>query len=228
MLTSIDGKVTGRYLDREECQPFVQDYYRILDEFQTNNWICGRTTFEEIIGHTVLDVTEFEGQEVERVDYIANSQASSLAIALDPSGKLTWQQNTIGEGYAERSNDHIVTVLSENVTDAYLAYLQSIGVSYIFAGKTRELEIPLLLEKLHRYFHLEKFYLLGGGIINGFFAKAEVVDEISLLIAPLIEGNCQSKSLFEMSSAYEVQASYRLVEMKNLDSGALHLTYRKK
>lgn len=87
MLTSIDGRVTGRYLDREECQPFVQDYYRILDEFQTNNWICGRTTFEEIIGHTVLDLKEFEGQEVERVDYIANSQASSLAIALDPSGK---------------------------------------------------------------------------------------------------------------------------------------------
>ncbi|MGT2836105.1 dihydrofolate reductase family protein [Streptococcus macacae] len=141
-----------------------------------------------------LDLQAFAGQTVKRQDFIADEAATSFAIALDPSGKLAWGSSTIGEEFPERHGDHVVTILSETVSDAYLAYLQSVGVSYIFAGQNRDLDVQLILEKLQRYFQLETFYLLGGGIINGAFAKAELIDEVSLVLAPLIEGNSDTRA----------------------------------
>lgn len=229
MLVSLDGRVTGGYLERPECEPYIEDYYRILEAYQGNNWICGRTTFAEFIPKTSeLDLNPFAGQVVERTDFIADETATSFAIALDPSGKLGWTQAVIGEEFPQRQGDHIVTVLSEAVSDSYLAYLQSIGVSYIFAGQDRELDVTLILEKLHQYFKLDSFYLLGGGIINGAFAKAELVDEISMVLAPMIEGNSDSRALFEFGDhPYTIQSQYSLDDTIRLESGALHLTYRK-
>nr|WP_268741102.1 dihydrofolate reductase family protein [Streptococcus macacae] len=195
MLLSMDGRVTGQYLEREDCKPYIEDYYQILEAYQGNNWICGRATFAEFVPLvSELDLQAFAGQTVKRQDFIADEAATSFAIALDPSGKLAWGSSTIGEEFPERHGDHVVTILSETVSDAYLAYLQSVGVSYIFAGQNRDLDVQLILEKLQRYFQLETFYLLGGGIINGAFAKAELIDEVSLVLAPLIEGNSDTRA----------------------------------
>lgn len=61
-----------------------------------------------------------------------------------------------------------VEVLCETVSDEYLAYLQDIGVSYIFAGKD-QLNVMLAVEKLSKLFGIKKLMLEGGSIINGAF-----------------------------------------------------------
>ena len=50
-------------------------------------------------------------------------------------GKLGWTTSKIVDEDPGYGNAHIIEVLCEDASDAYLAYLQSIGVSYIFAGK---------------------------------------------------------------------------------------------
>ena len=69
----------------------------------------------------------------------------------------------------------------------YLSYLQNQGVSYLFAGEER-LNCTLLLEKLHRLFGINKLMLAGGGIVNGSFLAENLVDELSLVIAPVADG----------------------------------------
>lgn len=201
MLVSLDGRVAGDYLEQPTCQPFIEDYGRILADYQAQAWICGRTAFEEGLGSR---------------------------SPLDSSGKLTWTKGRIGDEYQERKGDLVVTVLSERVADAYLAYLRSIGVSYIFAGKTRDLDPVQLLDKLHQYFGLTDLYLLGGGVIDGVFAQAETIDRISLVMAPLVEGTRSSRSLFDFGdTAYSLQSQYHLSQCQPLDSGGLHLVYQK-
>jgi 2,5-diamino-6-(ribosylamino)-4(3H)-pyrimidinone 5'-phosphate reductase len=54
-------------------------------------------------------------QPIPRTDFIAKHDAKSHAIALDPSGKLGWESSCI-------DGEHAITVLTEAVSDPYLAF----------------------------------------------------------------------------------------------------------
>ena len=88
-----------------------------------------------------------------RTDFVAPHGADSFAIALDPSGKLTWRSGAIDE-------EHVITVLSEQVSDDYLAFLRDKGVSYLFGGR-EELDLSKVLQKLRSSFGIRRL-LLGG------------------------------------------------------------------
>jgi riboflavin biosynthesis pyrimidine reductase len=62
--------------------------------------------------------------------------------------------------------NHIIELLTEQVPDAYLNYLQKLGISYIFGGKER-LDFTVVLKKLKHLFSIDQLILEGGGTING-------------------------------------------------------------
>jgi len=145
MTTSIDGKVTGEFLNREECVPATEEYFRLNREFPAEAFACGRVTMEEsFTGGWYPDLSEYEGVKG-REDFIANQAAARYAIAFDRKGKLGWKTSEIEDEDPGYGGAHIVEVLCEDVKDAYLAFLQNIGVSYIFAGKT-EMVLDMALE----------------------------------------------------------------------------------
>ena len=84
--------------------------------------------------------------------------------------------------------------MTENVKDEYLAYLRSIGLSYIICGKD-DIDLDICLEKLRLKFGIKVLLLEGGSLINGSFMKAGVIDEISLVQVPL-NGEESDKPLF--------------------------------
>ena len=63
-----------------------------------------------------------------------------------------------GEGY-------VIELLTEQVSDAYLAFLQEMQISYLFVGKDT-LDFTLAVQKLKKLFGIEKLKLSGGGILN--------------------------------------------------------------
>ena len=56
--------------------------------------------------------------------------------------------------------------------------------------------MALALRKLKERFGIEKLLLEGGSTINGAFARAGVVDELSLVVAPVLAA-AEDKPLFE-------------------------------
>ena len=94
---------------------------------------------------------------------------------------------------------HVITVLQENVSDAYIAHLRHAGVSYVFAGKD-SLDLPLAVRKLKEQFGIEKMLLSGGGIVDWAFLQAGLIDEISLVIPPVIDGGTGLASAFDDSA----------------------------
>ncbi len=72
--------------------------------------------------------------------------------------------------------------------------MQNIVVPYIFTGKD-ELNLSLALDKRHRLFGIKKLFLEGGSIINGAIERKNAIDELSLVVAPIIAGT-EGKPLF--------------------------------
>lgn len=222
MTMSIDGKVTGDFLSKPECESATESYYQINRDYHADAFACGRVTMEESFTHGYQpDLSEYANSNVQREDYIADKDAGFFAVAFDRHGRLGWQTAEIIDDDPGYDNAHIIEVLCEDASNAYLAYLQSIGVSYIFAGK-EELNLLLVLDKLYRLFGIKKLLLEGGSIINGAFERENVIDELSLVVATMIAGT-EGKTLFYES---EIQ-NYTLTETKLLPDSTVWLHYLK-
>lgn len=223
MTVSIDGKVTGTFLGREECVPATEEYYRLNREMSAEAFACGRVTMEEsFTGGWYPDLNEFVNAKMNREDFIANQDASRYAIAFDRKGRLGWKTSRIEDEDPGYGGAHIVEVLCEEVDDAYLAYLQSVGVSYIFAGKS-EMNLELALEKLWSNFFINDLLLEGGSEINSTFERAGLIDELSLVQTSVI-ADTDSKPLFEQSSLED----YILKEAKVVSDSVLYLRFLQK
>jgi len=227
MLTSLDGKIIGDYLKVERVAYFTDEYEKIHGRYGCKAWMCGRVTMEEhfTFGHK-LDLAQENIETIPRIDHVANKDAKTYVIAVDPSGKLGWTENAIAPWNEHRFEDHIVEVLTEQVSDAYLAHLKKIGISYIFGGKER-LNFSLVVEKLKKLFSIDKLMLEGGGFLNGSFLNEGLIDELSLILVPIADSASNSVTLFETSSFLKKPqpVNFFLKEVEKLNDDGLWMKY---
>src|SRR5262249_5794926 len=119
--------------------------------------------------------------------------------------------------------------LTEQVPDSYLTGLRTDGVSYIFAGEQR-IDLALALQVLTRELGTKRLLLEGGGKINGAFLRAGLIDEISLVIQPAIDGTQGAPSVFDSDNDEAgLQSpinSMVLTSSQMLEDGAVWLRYQ--
>ena len=166
------------------------------------------------------DLSEFE-PAYSPMDYLVDEITGFYAVAFDPHGRLGWKSNRIIDVDEDPGYDkaQLIEVLTHDVDLRYLTYLQSMEIPYIFAGDTK-IDMEEALFKLRSYFGIKTLLLEGGSILNGAFQRAGVIDELSLVVDPVIGG--EGKHLCMDSKVEE----YRLVDLKNHD-GILWLNYKK-
>ena len=195
MTTTMDGKINGAFLEAESVQPVNEFYYQCHRQFKTDAFLCGRVTMQEsFTGEELPDLTPWQGQTFPREDFAAKSDAAFYAVALDPKGKLNWAADHITDEDPGYNNAHIIEILTENVSDAYLGFLRSKGISYLFAGK-EQVDLPLAMEKLTALFGIKSLLLEGGGVTALGFAQTDLIDEVSFLMAP-VTGEPDAMGLF--------------------------------
>ena len=192
MMASVDGRIV---VDGWPLDPEARKQYELIHaSHEPDGWICGRVTMEPFAKHLRPEaevVREHRG-DAPREDFRAPGEHDSFAFAIDPSGRLAWESNDI-------DGDHVVTILSERVSDDYLAFLRERGVSYLLAG-SRDVDLSLALEKIGERFGVRTLLLEGGGRINGGMLRAGLVDEVSLLIAPIADGRVGTPALFDIDA----------------------------
>ncbi|HET7229251.1 MAG TPA: RibD family protein [Longimicrobium sp.] len=190
MLASTDGRILT---DGWPLSPEGRRQYEVVHEsYEAGGWICGRVTMEEHFAQGVRADDEIarEHHGAPRDDYRAPGEHDSFAFAVDSSGRLAWDTNDI-------DGDHVVAILSERVSDEYLAFLREHGVSYLLAG-SREVDLALALGKISKSFGVRTLMLEGGGRINGGMLRAGLIDEVSLLLAPVADGRMGTPALFDV------------------------------
>ena len=222
MVTSIDGKVTGDFLSGSNSEKAIELYYDINRKLKSNGFICGRVTMESsFTGGWYPDLSEFDPYEA--LDYIPKDLSEFYAVAFDTNGKLGWKKNVIIDPDEDPGYDgaQIVEVLSENVDMRYLGYLRSLNIPYIFAGKDK-IDVNIALDKLKKHFNADRLLLEGGSIINGAFLDANAVDELSIVVAPIIADK-DDKPLFMNSNT----SDFELINSAE-KSNVIFMNYKRK
>ena len=225
ILQSVDGNIDGSFFNRPETMPALREFSRIREEYACDAVISGATTASEIYASITTDNLPEVQETYPHTDWQA-AKADKYAVIVDGEGKIHWQS-----GIVERRGDkmHVITILQENVSDAYIAQLRQAGVSYVFAGKD-SLDLPLAVRKLKEQFGIEKMLLSGGGIVDWAFLQAGLIDEISLIIPPVIDGGTGLASAFD-DSAFAANHSPKplsLIDVQRLDGDCIWLRYQTK
>ena len=97
---------------------------------------------------------------------------------------------------ADCGGDAVLVILTERVPDSHLAGLRGDGVSYLFAGQS-EIDLAAALETLNRELGVKRLFLEGGGGANGALLRAGLVDEISVVICPVVDGSAAAPAVFD-------------------------------
>jgi riboflavin biosynthesis pyrimidine reductase len=214
MGSSVDGKTDGaamRDVMREG------EYEALHQKLGGDAWICGRTTMQQHFAEPEPFVSKTNTPAGPQPVCVAK-RAKSYAISVDTTGKLNWASNDL-------SGDHLICVLSEKVPTDYLAMLREKQISYIVCGQT-SIDLTQAVRLLGEHFGIRTLLLEGGGHINGGFLKAGLVDELSLLVVPCIDGRHNIAAVFDGISAENYSpARLRLKSLEERPGDALWLRY---
>jgi 2,5-diamino-6-(ribosylamino)-4(3H)-pyrimidinone 5'-phosphate reductase len=192
MATSLDGRIVVDGWPESVAAAVRREYEHVHGSYDADGWICGRVTMEPFAKRTRSEAEvarEYSGATA-REDFRAPGDFETFAFAIDPRGRLAWESNDI-------DGDHVVAILSERVSDDYLAFLRGRGVSYVLAGKP-DVDLPLALDTIGERFDVKTLMLEGGGRINGGMLAAGLIDEVSVILAPAVDGRVGTPALFDL------------------------------
>ena len=210
MLISIDGKITGEYMNTKTAEILCEEYYRINREYKADAFLCGRITMEgSFTNYKKPNLSPYKGVKVKREDKVSKIH-DYFAVSFDPKGKVGWYSSEIKDEDPGYDNAHIIEVLTEKVTDEYLAYLNDLGISYIFCGK-EEIDVKVACQKLYSLFGIKKLAVEGGGVTDGAFLESGIIDELSLVVVPIVDGDKSGIDLFANKKRDRLQAKQKSV-----------------
>lgn len=227
MMTSLDGKIMGGYMDTPQGTAAGDVFYDIAfgkkPYYKHQGWLSGRVTTDDNFTFYKAPALDENAPEVPAGDFIAQPDFGMYYVSIDPHGKLGWESATLH--YVD-TTAHVVEVLTEQVSNAYKAFLRKLGISYIIAGKT-ELDYALALAKLKENFHIETLMLGGGGVLNWSFLQAGMCDEVSIVLAAAADGSPDTPPLFRAQKGLSQNQpiGFTLKEAKVMDGNSVWLRY---
>jgi 2,5-diamino-6-(ribosylamino)-4(3H)-pyrimidinone 5'-phosphate reductase len=219
MVASIDGRIVVDGWPDAISATVRRLYEEVHAAYAADGWLCGRVTMEPFAKRlrSAAEV-EREHRGPPREDFVAPGEHASFAFGVDPAGRLAWESNDI-------AGDHVVAVLSDRVSDDHLAFLRERGVSYLLAGAPY-VDLPLALDKIGARFGVKTLMLEGGGGINGGMLRAGLVDEVSLLVAPVVDGRTGTPALFDVAAGAAALGRLALDHVERRAGGVLWLRYQ--
>jgi riboflavin biosynthesis pyrimidine reductase len=215
MTASLDGRtLPSRWIPKTRNAGDI--YERIHEKLDGDAWLVGRVTGADFSKRGAYDAPV--SAPIPRENWIFVKDADQYAIIIDAHGKVAWGRSDIG-------GDPIVAVLSRSVSDRHLAGLRADKVSYIFAGET-DADLNTALVALNHELGVKRLLVEGGGNINGGFLAAGLIDEISLILQPAIDGKPGAPALFETTDQSAAIKAIALLDCEPQPDGLIWMRYK--
>jgi riboflavin biosynthesis pyrimidine reductase len=219
MLVSLDGRIhPSRWTSSPDGArgDWSRLYEQVHETLNGDAWLVGRVTMAEMSKaepHPPATVGK-----VARPHHFVRRDAGSYAVALDRGAKLHFDRPDIG-------GDPVVVLLGHDVPDRHLAELAADGVSYIVA-QDEAMDVAALLAALKTELGIERLLVEGGGHVNGSLLAAGLVDEISLLVAPAIDGGDGVTGAFDFGpGGLGGKTGLKMMSVAPMAHGIVHLRY---
>lgn len=214
MVASIDGRIDCSMVDKISGE----EYYTALEQLDCPSLLEGRVTMEHYNAAKSTFVPKDNTPVGETSVYVAE-ESDAYMVSVDTTGHLCWNSNRIDDV-------PLICIVSEKASREYLEMLRKQGISWIAAGK-KSIDLNVAMEILYERFHVERLALLGGGHINGGFLQTGLIDEVSLLVAPGIDGRKNGTSVFDGIVEMEhLPIRLHLTGLERLENDVIWLRYR--
>lgn len=223
IMSSVDGRLLpGRWtapFDGTNPSELFKEYAAIGRSLGADAWMFGKATTREAFPYKFMPKGEPVGESGKA--FVSNRTSSRLFITIDPDADIFFTSDRL-------RGDNILTILGKNATTDYLAALEEKGVSYLVVDDVCNLRNALILAKQH--FNVRTISLQGGGIIDGAMLAQGLINELSLVIYPGIDGLTTAPSIFEYLGHSEEHPAegqaLELISMEQKPHGIVWLRYK--
>ena len=214
MMASIDGRIDCSMVEKISGD----EYYTTLEELGCPTLLEGRVTMQHYNARQEPFIPRNE-KPIGRTDIYVVEESDAYMVSVDTLGRLQWKSNNI-------DGAPLICIVSERASEEYLDTLRAQQISWIAVGK-ESIDLKRAMEILYERFGVRNLGLLGGGHINGGFLEAGLVDEVSLLLAPGIDGRQGQTSLFDgITNQNRVPVPLKLEQVKRLNNDVIWLRYK--
>ena len=190
-MSSVDGRLRNeRWTEPYDGTPataLLQVYASIGRELGTDAWMFGKNTLRAIFpykwsidGHTVP--SDYPAV------FIGERHSERMFIVADPEAAIYFTSSVL-------RGDNILVIVGRNATEEYLTHLREKRISYVIINDATDLREGL--EVIGREFGIRSVSVQGGGILNGALLADGLIDELSLVVYPGIDGLSGVPSIFE-------------------------------
>ncbi len=207
---SLDGSLLGFDVD-------MQSHYQIVGKYKADVHLIGSNTARagmEMFCHRIPR----EGKD----DFIKPERDRALPLWVIPDTKAQLKGLLHVLRRFELCRD-IVILVSQTTPKQYLDYLKKRNYSFHVMGKCR-VDYSKTIQLLSRIYHAKTIITDTGKILNGLLLNKGLVDEISLLVHPIIVGRKQYPLLGDVHDPQKLQ----LVKMKRMNNNKLWMVYKVK
>ena len=136
-------------------------------------------------------------------------------------------------GYTAECDDpetYMIHLTSEAAPPEYLAFLRERHIPYLIQGQER-VDLPLMLEKVKQKLGVTTIATSSGGKLSGALIRSNLLDEINILLNPIVIGGFTIPTLFASPEPVwptVLPNQLKLLEVKTMPNERLWLRYKVK
>jgi 2,5-diamino-6-(ribosylamino)-4(3H)-pyrimidinone 5'-phosphate reductase len=203
---SLDGRITGFF-------PEMGLHYQLVGTWEPDVHLTGSGTMlameEEVEPETEEDLKAPEEP--------ASDDTRNMLVIADSKGKVRFWHFLRKQPFWKK---HMALVSGSTPSD-YIDYLEKRHIPYIQTGEDR-VDFKTALEELNTSYGVETVLLDSGGTLNGVLLGQGLVDEISLLVHPVLVGGESPLTVFK---GEEKHIQLDLIGSEEVEKGFLWLRY---
>lgn len=225
MMAPVDGKVeNSRWTAADsvyDAQAMAAQYHAVARRLHTDAWLFGTTTVKQFFPEKFDGCACHVAYPDQLCTFVGECNSRRMMIALVPHGDVRFSGNTL-------RGDNIIAIVGERVSADYLEFLEEMQISYVFAGRDGT-DLTKAMHALQHDFGLQSISLQGGGITNGSFFAAGLVDELSIVVSPQLDGRTGAPSIIDYrgkETGWTHGFSLRLLDVERLAEGCVWLHYQ--
>jgi 2,5-diamino-6-(ribosylamino)-4(3H)-pyrimidinone 5'-phosphate reductase len=207
---SLDGRI-------DHFSPDLGLFYRLIAGWHEDATLAGSETILRATKGAPLD-------EVAQQDELAADPADPrpLLVIPDSRGRIrTW--SALHKAGHWRGG---VALVSPTTPSSYVDALRVWGVEAIMAGDDH-VDLRTALEELNKRYGVRTVRVDSGGTLNGVLLRDGLVDEVSVLVHPVLVGGTSPRSLFRAPdlSGPDGLIPLTLTAVEQLEGGVVWLRY---
>jgi 2,5-diamino-6-(ribosylamino)-4(3H)-pyrimidinone 5'-phosphate reductase len=213
MMASVDGRIDCAMTSKIKG---VNEYYKTLDALDAPTTVSGRITATLEMAEKGFYMPK-DNTAIGKTAFHKTANADGYTVIADNKGRLKFNG-------AEIDGKPLLLIVSEKAPKEYLSYLEHLGISWISCGKERT-DMKQAVEIMNSEFGVERMVVVGGPHINGAFLSLGLLDEVSVLYGPAIDGRDGMPGVFDGLPKNAEPFQLRLKSVEQYSDGAVWMRY---